>query len=138
MHLSQKNNNVQASRLTEISTKTGLLTYFNGNHESKTSIQTTPDLFIKAKQPAPLSRNNNIVQTSILVVEKSRKTVVQTQLNSNHGSELLIQNNPDFFINEQQISPLSRNNNIDQYSRLAEATTRKTVSLTPFNGNHES
>ena len=137
--ISRHHHIVQASQLTSAtSSTTGLLTFFNDNHESNSSIHTTPDLFRKEQHHAPLSQNNNIVQASRLTVEKLRKNDVHAQLNSNHESESLIQNAPDFLTNEQHLSPLSRHHTIDQDPRLAAATTRNTVLLHPFNGNHES
>ena len=110
--ISRNKNIDQASRLTvETSTKTGVLNHLNVNHESESLIQTASDLFIKEQQHAPLSRNNNIIQASRLAAEQSRKTGVLTQFNSNHESESSIQTAPELFINKQQLSPLSRNNN---------------------------
>ena len=137
--LSRNNNIVQDSRLTAATTrKTGVLTQFNGNRESESLIQNAPELFINDQHLVPISRNKNIDQASRLTVETSTKTGVLNHLNVNHESESLIQTASDLFIKEQQPTPLSRNNNIIQASRLAAEQSRKTGVLTQFNSNHES
>ena len=90
----------------------------------------TPDLFINDQQLALTQRTNTINQDARLEAETNSKTGVLNKLNSNHESKSLIQNAPDFFINEQQLSPLSA-------SRIV-AATKHTGVINQSNGNHES
>ena len=50
----------------------------------------------------------------------------------------MIQNTTELFINDQQLLPISRNDNIVQASRLAVVKSRKTGVLNHLNGNHKS
>ena len=62
------------------------------------------NLFINDQQLALTQRTNTINQDARLEAETNSKTGVLNKLNSNHESKSLIQNAPDFFINEQQLS----------------------------------
>ena len=101
-----------------------MFTQFNGNHESESLIQNAPE-FINDQQLALISRKNNIVQASRIAAATTRKTDLLTQCNGNHESESLIQNAPDFFINNQQLAPISRHDTIVQASRLAVVKSKK-------------
>ena len=106
--ISRNDTIVPDARLTaETASKTGVLTQFNSYHESKSSIQNSPELFINEQQHAPISRNIYIVQASRLTAETSTKTGLLTSFNGNHESKSSIQTAPDLFIknNSLHLSP---------------------------------